>query len=83
MGVSPDTLIPNRFLRGQVLKYKNESGSFRVIENNVRSPVINKHDDIEDNHQDVKDIKIDNGNGVGNNEISSLVDDKDQVFDKL
>ena len=45
--------------------------------------MINKHDDIEDNHQDVKDIKIDNGNGVGNNEISSLVDDKDQVFDKL
>ena len=47
-GVSPDTLIPNRFLRGQAIKFKNECGSFKITENNVRSPVINKSDN-EDN----------------------------------
>ena len=53
--MSPDTLIPNRFLRGQALKYKNESGSFKVMENNVRSPVIIKPES--ENSRDAENVK--------------------------
>lgn len=36
--VSPDTLIPNRFLRTAVLNFKNETGYTRIKKNSMAKP---------------------------------------------